>query len=167
MTDEAVAAPARPESEHEAIPAPSEAIARQSKRRRAHAALRQPANWFQLVRFGAVGASGYVVNLAVFALAYSLAGVHYQSAAVVAFVVALTNNFIWNRHWTFKAHDGHAGFQAARFFVISVIAFGFSLLALTLLVESLNVAKLPAQAIAIATATPLNFLGNKLWSFRT
>jgi dolichol-phosphate mannosyltransferase len=119
------------------------------------------------VRFGAVGASGYVVNLAVFALAYSLAGVHYQSAAVVAFVVALTNNFIWNRHWTFKAHDGHAGFQAARFFVISVIAFGFSLLALTLLVESLNVAKLPAQAIAIATATPLNFLGNKLWSFRT
>jgi putative flippase GtrA len=28
-------------------------------------------------------------------------------------------------------------------------------------------AKVPAQAIAIAAATPLNFLGNKLWSFRT
>jgi len=167
MTDEAVAAPARPESEHETIPATSEAIARQSKRRRAHAALRRPANWFQLVRFGAVGASGYVVNLAVFALANNLAGVHYQVAAVVAFIVALTNNFIWNRHWTFKAHDGHAGFQAARFFVVSVIAFGFSLIALTLLVEGLHIAKLPAQAIAIATATPLNFVGNKLWSFRT
>jgi len=167
MTDEAVAAPARPESKHEAIPAPPEAIAPPFKRRRAHAALRLPANWFQLVRFGAVGASGSVVHLAVFALAHSLAGVHYQSAAVVAFVVALTNNFIWNRHWTFRAHDGHAGFQAARFFFVSVIAFGFSLLALTLLVESLNVAKLPAAAIAIATATPLNFLGNKLWSFRT
>jgi len=167
MTDEAVAAPARPESKHEAIRAPSDATPRQSKRRRAHAALRRPANWFQLVRFGAVGASGYVVNLAVFALVNNLAGVHYQVAAVVAFIVALTNNFIWNRHWTFKAHDGHAGFQAARFFFVSVIAFGFSLIALTLLVEGLHIAKLPAQAIAIATATPLNFVGNKLWSFRT
>ncbi|CAN5526149.1 hypothetical protein BH20ACT17_BH20ACT17_18610 [soil metagenome] len=167
MTDEAVAVPTHPERKHEATAAASEAVSPRSKRRRAHAALRRPANWFELVRFGAVGASGYVVNLVVFALAHNLAGVHYQSAAVLAFGVALTNNFIWNRHWTFKAHDGHAGFQAARFFVISVVAFAFSLVALTLLVESLHVAKLPAQAIAIATATPLNFVGNKLWSFRT
>lgn len=172
MTDEAVAAPARPEGEYEAIPPPSEDAPeelppRRSKRRRAHAALRHPPNWFELVRFGAVGASGYVVNLVVFALAHNLAGVHYQAAAVIAFAVALTNNFIWNRHWTFKAHDGHAGFQAARFFFVSLIAFGFSLVALTLLVEGLHVAELPAQAIAIAAATPLNFLGNKLWSFRT
>jgi putative flippase GtrA len=34
-------------------------------------------------------------------------------------------------------------------------------------VEWLGMAKVPAQAIAIAAATPLNFLGNKLWSFRT
>ena len=167
MTDEAVAVPAHPERKHGATSAATEAVSPPSKRRRAHAALRRPANWFELVRFGAVGASGYVVNLAVFALANNLAGVHYQSAAVLAFVVALTNNFIWNRHWTFKAHDGHAGFQAARFFFVSVVAFVFSLVALTLLVESLHVAKLLAQAIAIATATPLNFVGNKLWSFRT
>ena len=167
MTDEAVAVPTHPERKHEATAAASETVSPPSKRRRAHSALRRPANWFELVRFGAVGASGYVVNLVVFALANNAAGVHYQLAAVLAFVVALTNNFIWNRHWTFKAHDGHAGFQAARFFVVSVFAFAFSFVALTLLVESLHVAKLPAQAIAIATATPLNFVGNKLWSFRT
>ena len=23
-----------------------------------------------------------------------------------AFLVAVSNNFLWNRHWTFKAHDG-------------------------------------------------------------
>jgi len=172
MTHEAVADPVRSEPEHDA-PAPGARTAERepepgrSKRLRAHAALRRPANWFELVRFGAVGASGYVVNLLVFAVAHNGAGMHYQVAAVIAFVVALTNNFIWNRHWTFKAHDGHAGFQAARFFVVSVLAFGFSLIVLTLLVESLDVAKLPAQAIAIVSATPLNFIGNKLWSFRT
>jgi len=169
MTDEAVAAPTRPEGKLETIPTQAltgEGPAR-PKRRRARAALRRPANWFELVRFAFVGASGYVVNLAVYGLAYDGAAIHYQAAAVLAFVVALTNNFIWNRHWTFKAHEGHAGFQAMRFFCVSLIAFGFSLIVLTLLVERLNVAEFPAQAIAIVAATPLNFVGNKLWSFRT
>jgi len=40
--------------------------------RRVHHGLRKPANWLQLLRFGAVGASGYVVNLAVFAAARAL-----------------------------------------------------------------------------------------------
>ena len=38
------------------------------KRTRMRHGLRKQANWLQLVRFGLVGASGYVVNLAVFAL---------------------------------------------------------------------------------------------------
>jgi len=160
MTDEAVAAPVSAECGRETLLA-------HPTRSRARAALRCRANWYQLVRFGAVGASGYVVNLAVFALTSNAAGAHYQVAAAVAFAVALANNFAWNRQWTFKARDGHAGFQAARFFVVSITAFGVSLVVLTLLVESLQLAKLPAQAIAIATATPLNFVGNKLWSFRT
>jgi dolichol-phosphate mannosyltransferase len=53
-----------------------------------------------------------------------------------------------------------------RFLVVSLVAFGFSLLLLTILVESAGLAKVPAQALAVAAATPLNFLGNKLWSFR-
>ena len=32
--------------------------------------------------------------------------------------------------------------------------------------DGFGVAEVPAQAVAIAAATPLNFLGNKLWSFR-
>ena len=55
------------------------------------------------------------------------AGVHHLAAAVGAFCVAVTNNFLWNRHWTFRATEGHAGFQAMRFFVISVAALGVNL----------------------------------------
>jgi putative flippase GtrA len=127
--------------------------------------LRRPHNWFQLVRFACVGASGYVVNLATFAVCVHVAGIDYRIAAVVAFLVAVTNNFIWNRHWTFKAGDGHAGFQAARFFTVSVGAFCFNLAALEVLVAAAGLPEVPAQAIAIVLATPLNFAGNKLWSF--
>jgi putative flippase GtrA len=127
--------------------------------------LRRPANWLQLVRFATVGASGYVVNLATFAFALHVVGIDYRIAAVLAFLVALTNNFTWNRMWTFRARDGHAGFQAARFFVVSLVAFGLSFAVLQVLVDGAGLAKVASQAVAIIAATPLNFLGNKLWSF--
>lgn len=133
---------------------------------RARAALRRPANWAQLVRFGTVGASGYVINLAVFALLVHGGGVDKGIAATCAFVVALSNNFAWNRVWTFRASEVHAGFQAARFCTVSLAAFALNLVVLYALVDGFGVAAVPAQAIAIATATPLNFIGNKLWSFK-
>jgi putative flippase GtrA len=132
---------------------------------RVRAGLRRPHNWVQLVKFCAVGASGYVVNLCVFALGVEALGMHHLAAATAAFVVAVTNNFWWNRHWTFRAGEGRAGFQAARFFTVSVGAFLFAASILELLVTVAGVPKLPAQAISIAMATPLNFIGNKMWSF--
>lgn len=128
--------------------------------------LRHPRNWLQLIRFGLVGASGYVVNLVVFTLAVHPLDVSYRVAAVLAFLVSVLNNFWWNRHWTFSAKDGHAGFQAARFFLVSLGAFAFNYAFLVALVEWGGVAKVLAQAIAIVAATPFNFVGQKLWSFR-
>ena len=127
--------------------------------------VRRSENWVQLMRFGAVGASGYVVNLLVFWLAFHVAGADHRVAAVAAFAVAVTNNFLWNRTWTFRAADGHAGFQAARFLVVSLAAFLVALVILEVLVAA-GTPELAAQAVAIACATPLNFLGNRLWSFR-
>ncbi|HWX74949.1 MAG TPA: GtrA family protein, partial [Solirubrobacteraceae bacterium] len=88
-------------------------------------------------------------------------------AAAGAWLVAVANNFILNRHWTFSAGDGRAHHQAARFLLVSLVAFGFSQLLLTLFVELAALPKVPAQALAVAASMPLNFLGNKLWSFRS
>ena len=129
--------------------------------------MRRPANWLQLVRFGIVGGVGFVVNLAVYTLCVHPLGIDYRVAAVVAWLVAVINNFILNRHWTFDAGGNRARSQAVRFLVVSLVALGFSLLFLTLLVEAAGMAKVPAQALAVAASMPLNFLGNKLWSFRT
>ena len=128
--------------------------------------VRKPHNWLQLGKFLLVGASGYVINLAVFTFALKVLGAHHIVAATIAFGVAVTNNFWWNRHWTFAARGGHAGFQAARFFTVSVIAFLIQLAILELLVTGPDLPKVLAQAISLALATPVNFIGNKLWSFR-
>lgn len=128
-------------------------------------AVRRPASWWQLVRFGLVGASGYLINLAVFALLRGDLGLHQALAAVGAFCVAVTSNFFWNRHWTFAATEGHAGFQAARFFAVSIGALAVNLIILEALVMATSLGDLSAQAIAVAVAMPFNFLGNKLWTF--
>jgi dolichol-phosphate mannosyltransferase len=119
----------------------------------------------QLFKFGVVGATGYVVNLLVFALLTQGIGVYHLLAAVASFCVAVSNNFLLNRHWTFRATAGHAGFQAARFFTVSVLALGVNLLFLYLLVDVASAPELPSQALAVAGAMPFNFLGNKLWTF--
>src|ERR1700740_1170905 len=83
--------------------------------------LRRPANWLQLVRFGLVGGVGFVVNLLVYALFVHSIGVDYRMAAVAAWLVAVMNNFVLNRHWTFDARDERAHFQAMRFLVVSAV----------------------------------------------
>ena len=127
--------------------------------------IRHPHNWLQLGRFGAVGASGYVVNLVVFAACVHLLAIDYHLSAVIAWAVSVLNNFWWNRHWTFDAKQDHPVLQAVRFFTVSLVAFGFTYATLVLLVDA-GLMKVLAQAIAIVAGTPLSFVGQKLWSFR-
>jgi dolichol-phosphate mannosyltransferase len=120
----------------------------------------------QFVKFCVVGASGYAVNVCAFALALAL-GVHYLVAAGTAFAVAVASNFWWNRRWTFGARDRAAGSQAGRFFTVSVAACLFAAMVLELLVGAAGLPAMAAQAAAVSAAMPLNFLGNKAWSFGT
>jgi dolichol-phosphate mannosyltransferase len=133
-------------------------------RGRVHAALRRRGNWEQLLKFCVVGATGYVVNLGVFAFLVRGFDVHYIPAAILSFLVAVTNNYTWNRIWTFRDQRGHVAYQGMRFLVISTLALGANLLVLQLLVGA-GLDKIAAQAIAIVLVTPVNFIGNKLWSF--
>jgi dolichol-phosphate mannosyltransferase len=118
------------------------------------------------VRFGAVGTTGYVVNLAVFTASVHTVGIDYTASAVIAWVVSVLNNFLLNRHWTFRAQQARPFVQSVRFFTVSALVFGFSYLLLAGLVSWVGVATVPAQEIAVAAGTPLNFLGQKLWSFK-
>jgi putative flippase GtrA len=145
---------------------PPPAVEIQPHRRLLHG-MRRPANWLQLVRFGIVGGVGFVINIAVYTLCVHAIGIDYHVAAVLAWLVAVANNFVLNRHWTFDArHHGPVHFQAMRFVTVSLVALGCSLLLLVVFVEAGGLPKVPAQALAVAASMPLNFLGNKLWSFR-
>jgi putative flippase GtrA len=121
----------------------------------------------QLVKFGLVGATGFVINVTVFAICLRAFDVHYRIAYVIAFCVAVTNNFVWNRVWTFRhQRDGsHMAMQGARFFAVSLVAAAAGFVLLELFVRA-GLPKIPGEMLAVALVVPISFLGNKHWSFR-
>lgn len=131
---------------------------------RVRAGMRKRKNWEQLAKFCVVGVAGYAVNLAVYAVLLDGAGLHYMSAAVGSFLVAVTNNYLWNRLWTFRAQRGGVAYQGMRFLIVSTVALVANLAVLHVLVSA-GLGEVVAQAIAIVLVTPVNFVGNKLWSF--
>ena len=123
------------------------------------------ADWNQLFRFCVVGASGYLVNLVVFTFLVHGLDAHYVVAAIGAFCVAWTNNFVLNKFWTFDKHELSAVRQGGRYLAVSLVALGLNLVLLEVLVRA-GMPEVPAQAIAIAAVMPVNFLLNRRWSFR-
>ena len=137
----------------------------QGAAQRVGSALGRRSNWEQLAKFCTVGATGYVVNLAVYTILLERVGLHYIPAAIGSFLVAVANNYALNRVWTFRVERGHVGAQGWRFLVVSTGSLLANLVVLHVMVTA-GVGEIIAQAVAIVLVTPLNFVGNKLWSFR-
>jgi putative flippase GtrA len=117
-------------------------------------------------RYVAVGILGYLVQLASFALLVHGLGLQYLISAVVAGVVALTNNFVLNRYWTFGATHGRVVRQVTRYSIVSAGFFAAQFAVLFLLV-ALGLPKVPAEALAVAIVVPGNFLVQRQLVFRS
>ena len=117
---------------------------------------------------GLIGGLGtYVVCLAWRALwgAPPARPIRFAVAAAISFLVAVTNNYTWKRLWTFRGQRGHIAYQGLRFLVVALLALAANEAILAALVAA-GLGEVVAQAIAIVLVTPINFIGNKLWSFR-
>lgn len=143
---------------------------------------------FRYIKFGLVGASGTVVNMAVLYMAqeYLFAAIaasrnRLYASLALAIAVATINNFTWNRLWTWAdrlrdaagharpgqiSHPGVAVFfgQFGRYAVASW--FGIALQYGLTLWLSHSLHYLLANVIAIVIASASNFLANDRWTFR-
>jgi len=127
----------------------------------------------QFVKFAVVGATGTVVNLVVLKATLFLWGRLLGDptlgvevfASGLAFCVAVVNNYLLNRWWTFRA-TGSFSVQALKFFIVSCAGLGLNELAFWVFRGQLGIDVLISQGLAILCVLPFNFIVNKLWSFR-
>jgi len=120
----------------------------------------------QFLKFSVVGLSGTILNFLVFYCLTEFLKIYYILSAVFSFVFAMTNNFILNKTWTFKHGGMMWGQEFIKFSLVSVIALSFNLFFLYFLTEAIGVYYLISQALAIIPSLAVNFLGNKLWTFK-
>lgn len=119
----------------------------------------------QFLKFSLVGASGAVIDLGVLYLLVQFFWVWYIAAATISFLLAVTNNFLWNKFWTFSDSSRRYGRQYTQFLVVSAVGLGLNNGILFLLVEGLGLWYIWAKVFAIAIVLAWNFTANKYWTF--
>lgn len=119
----------------------------------------------QPVRFLVVGAAGYGVNLATFAVLVA-ASVGYVAASVVSYVVSNALMYLGNRYFTFRL--GHEGFWSAygRYLLVGLVVVALNAAVLAALVEGLGLDETLAQALSLLVITPPAYVMFKRWTFR-
>jgi putative flippase GtrA len=140
---------------------------------------------YRYIKFGIVGASGTVVNLAMLHIGHEYIFNHIEASynkpylsLAVAIVLATINNFTWNRLWTwsdrvktleYAVSSGPVSMRliAAEFGQYATAsAFGSGLQYVLTLLLSSSMDYRVANIIAILAASVSNFLANDRWTFK-
>jgi dolichol-phosphate mannosyltransferase len=116
----------------------------------------------QLLHFCAVGLAGTTVNLLVFALGVRWLALDPNIAATAAFGVAVTQNYVLNRIWTFRRRTSAAHLDAkawAKYVVVNLLGFGINLLVLNAVLLAWGPARgTVGQALGIMAGMASNFV---------
>jgi len=131
----------------------------------------------RFIRFCAVGASGVIVNLAIFTLSHQLLKTQgnddtdaFVVANVAGFIVSVFTNFLLNDYWTWgdreKRGHGHFFARLTKFYLVSSMAGGVQLGVATLSYLYFSIHEQGSVLIGIAVATGINYVANNFWTFR-
>jgi len=138
----------------------------------------------RFIRFSIVGISGTIIDFGVFNILMQIMNVHPIAAKITSFSIAVFNNYLWNRLWTYPESRNHPFFkQISQFLIVSVIGlfintfiFSLSYQPLIIFTEKILTNKFfispdtigPNLAAIIATIVVLfwNYYANRYWTFR-
>lgn len=121
----------------------------------------------EFLKFAIVGVANTLIHLSVLYILTEFFSVYYILSSFLAFLVAVTNSFVFNTLWTFKKDIKHnTATRYSKFFVVSVITALANLFFLYIFTEVAGLWYMLSQIIAIALTLMMNFIGNKFWTFK-
>lgn len=119
----------------------------------------------KFLKFCVVGFSGMLVDFGTTWLCKEKFGWNKYLSNSIGFVLAATNNYLWNRLWTFQSKNKNIPVEYGKFFLISVIGLGINNLVVFLLHGKLKLNFYLAKIFAIGIVTVWNFTMNYLLTF--
>jgi dolichyl-phosphate beta-glucosyltransferase len=123
-------------------------------------------NFKPFIKYCIVGASGTFVDLASLYIFVEYFYISVIPAAILSFFLAVINNFILNKLWTFRNKSKNYRKLFIKFFIVSIVGLGLTIISMHVLVNIIVIWYMFAKAITSLIVLTWNFLGNKLWTFQ-
>ncbi|WP_420707884.1 GtrA family protein [Paenibacillus sp. GM2] len=112
----------------------------------------------------AVGVLNTIVGFLAFAGFIHFLYDNYLIALIFSHIIGVAHSYLWNNKWTFEQKK-YSAKSAMKFMSVYVVTFLVNLLLLFLLIDTIALNKIIAQAIALFLTTLVSFFGHKYWSF--
>ncbi len=120
----------------------------------------------RFIRFGIVGASGMIVDFGVTWLCKEKLRWNKYVSNSLGFILAASNNYFWNRLWTFHSESVEIVREYSTFVLIALVGLGLNNLIIWLLHEKAQLNFYLSKLIAIGCVMIWNFSMNYVFTFR-
>ncbi|PWS27384.1 glycosyl transferase family 2 [Pedobacter yonginense] len=121
----------------------------------------------RILKFGLTGLFGMAIDFGATWLFKEKIKVNKYVANAIGFSLAVTNNYLINRIWTFQSTNAHWGTEFSKFLVVSLIGLGLNTIIIYLFHQRKNGANFyVAKFFAIIIVFVWNFLANMLFTFK-
>lgn len=121
-------------------------------------------NILQILRFGVVGGTAFLIDYGILFLLTEYAGLNYLLSACISFSVSVIYNYILSILWVFDAKkERNPQIQLLVFIILSVIGLGLNQLGMWILVDKAKIYYMLAKIIVTAIVLVYNFITRKLF----
>lgn len=119
-----------------------------------------------LIKYAIIGVLGTAIDVGSLYVFVDIFKLPLLVSATGSFMLAVVNNFILNKIWTFQNTSKNYRKLFIKFFIVSIIGLGLTLICLQVLTNILHIWYILAKLITSVIVLTWNFLGNKMWTFR-
>ncbi len=118
----------------------------------------------QLIKFGFVGGSAFVIDYGVMILLTEVFGINYLVSSGISFTISVIYNYVLSVKWVFDVGENRNKTQEfAVFIVLSIIGLGLNQFLMWLTVEKIGIFYMLAKIIATAIVMVYNFITRKIF----
>lgn len=121
-------------------------------------------DFVQLVKYVLIGVLGLVVDFGIYTILTHFK-MNVEIANIISSTCGIINNFLWNSYTNFKVHDRMI-LRFISYFIVGQITTVFTTVSLFVFVTKLGYPHLMVKVIATFMATLIQFVINKVVTFR-